>query len=376
MDKPELSSYSKAGMYEASCMGPGPRERTSEGDGRRPAGSQCQQVVCGGKSQLSDLNSPYTDQAERPKEVEKEAGKAGMYEASCMGPGPRERTSEGDGRRPAGSQCQQVVCGGKSQLSDLNSPYTDQAERPKEVEKEAGEFAGVVTQKVFQQKGEDCEECKKMKEKIRGLEARIHALLSKAMSMHKHSENMNDCWRLSAVLQRYDMLRLHEWEKFRSSEVPILTYSNGRKIIQELFDACEMDLQCRMNNIFGVLEIPASNDTTIDSKHGMTQQMRDILKYAYSQNHLKFYSSVLTGGDQRNHTQRRFIMECCQVYCLLRLQDSPIKVEWCLEERSEKYLEHVDKKSLEHWRKRVGLLWPILKSGEQVIRKGVIYDKK
>nr|XP_013802755.1 PREDICTED: uncharacterized protein LOC106488420 isoform X1 [Apteryx mantelli mantelli] len=215
-----------------------------------------------------------------------------------------------------------------------------------------------------------------MKENNRDLEARLRVLLSKAMSMLKHSENMNDCWCLSAVLQRYDMLRPPEWEKFRSSESPCLKYSTGRKMIKKLFDACEMDLQHRMNKVFELLEIPALNDTTIDSKQGLTQQMRDILKYAYSQNNLKFYSDVVSDCDQRNYIQTCFMMECCKVYCLLRLQDSPIKAEWCLEEHSEKYLEHGDKKGLEHCRKKVALPWPLLKSGEQVIRKGVIYDKK
>lgn len=55
--------------------------------------------------------------------------------------------------------------------------------------------------------------------------------MSKAMSMHKKSENINDPWHLSAVLKMYDMLRLHDWEKFKSSSSS-LAYEKGRSIIK------------------------------------------------------------------------------------------------------------------------------------------------
>ncbi|XP_025924937.1 uncharacterized protein LOC112967713 [Apteryx rowi] len=254
-----------------------------------------------------------------------------MPEALCMGPDPRERTSEGDGRRPAGSQWQQAVWGSKSEISCLKTPCADQAERPKEVEKEAG-----------------------------------------------HSED----FRISSSIGVIPLLSQcpstsEETSQKKSLSENFLEWSPKKCFSRKkLFDACEMDLQHRMNKVFELLEIPALNDTTINSKQGLTQQMRDILKYAYSQNNLKFYSDVVSDCDQRNYIQTCFMMECCKVYCLLRLQDSLIKAEWCLEEHSEKYLEHVDKKGLEHCRKKVALPWPLLKSGEQVIRKGVIYDKK
>lgn len=51
------------------------------------------------------------------------------------------------------------------------------------------------------------------------------------MSMHKQSENMNDPSRLSAVVQSYEILRLHDWEKFKKYSTN-MTYKNGRSIIK------------------------------------------------------------------------------------------------------------------------------------------------
>lgn len=52
------------------------------------------------------------------------------------------------------------------------------------------------------------------------------------MSMHKQSEDMNDPLRLTAVLEMYEMLRLREWEKFRSSSLSSLPYKAGSSIIK------------------------------------------------------------------------------------------------------------------------------------------------
>lgn len=39
------------------------------------------------------------------------------------------------------------------------------------------------------------------------------------------------------------------------------------------------------------------------------------------------------------------------------------------------HLEHVDKKDEVHW-KKASLLWPIMKRGEEIIVKGVVWDQK
>ncbi|KFV56440.1 hypothetical protein N328_03653, partial [Gavia stellata] len=174
-------------------------------------------------------------------------------------------------------------------------------------------------------------------------------LLSKAMGMHKNSENMNDPSRLSAVLQMYEMLRLHDWEKLRSSTASYLTYKNGSTVIfalQKLFDASEKDIQQRITNVFEVLDIPPSNDAMTNSKQRMIQEIRNLFRYSYYQNHSEFYSKIVmqAGFDLKTAIQRQFTLQCCKTYCLLLLQDPPVKAEWNLQESSIEYLEHVDKK--------------------------------
>ncbi|KAM9293446.1 uncharacterized protein RDI95_003062 isoform 2-T2 [Morus bassanus] len=229
-----------------------------------------------------------------------------------------------------------------------------------------------VTQKKLQKK----EEYKKLKEKIKELEARNKELLSKAMGMHKHSENMNDPSHLSAVLQMYEMLRLRDWERLRSSTDSYLTYKTGSSIIKKLFDACEKDLEQRTNNVIEVLEISPSNDAMINSKQIM-QQIRNLFRYSYYQNHSDFYSKIVmqAGVDAKTAFQEQFILNCCKIYCLLLLQDPPVTAVWNLQESPRQYLEHVDKKGWEHWRKPA-FLWPIMKCGDQVIVKGVVWDEK
>ncbi|PKU48955.1 hypothetical protein llap_608 [Limosa lapponica baueri] len=169
--------------------------------------------------------------------------------------------------------------------------------------------------------------------------------LSKMMSMHKNSENMNDPFRLSAVLKMYETLRLHEWKKFR--RVSSLTYKSGSKIIKKLFDACEKDIQQRTTNIFGVLDIPPSNDAMTNSKQEVMQERRNLFRYSYNQNDSKIYHNIIT--------------------------DPPVKAVWNLYEMH--CLEHVDKKGSEHW-ENPAFLWPIMKCGEQLMVKGVVWDEK
>ncbi|XP_069710985.1 uncharacterized protein [Phaenicophaeus curvirostris] len=233
-----------------------------------------------------------------------------------------------------------------------------------------GAFPGYVVQKELQEKEE---ENKKLKERVKDLEARNEELLSKVMSMHKHSEDMNDPSRLSAVLQMYEKFRLHEWEKFRTTSS--LTYKKGSIIIKRLFDACEEDIQQRKLNLFEVLGIPPCNETMTNSNQGIMQEIRNILRYSYYQNQSEFYHKIVMQAsiDPKTTIQKEFTMQCCRIYCLLLLQDSPLKAVWNLQEL--KYLEHVDKKGYEYWRKPT-LLWPIIKCGEQVVVKGVVWDEK
>ncbi|KFQ77212.1 hypothetical protein N337_12648, partial [Phoenicopterus ruber ruber] len=183
---------------------------------------------------------------------------------------------------------------------------------------------------------------------------RNKALLSQAMGMHKDSENMNDPSRLSVVLQMYEMLRLRDWEKLRSSSASYLTYEIGSSIIkvcvvfalQKLFDACEKDIQHRITNILEVLDIPPSNDAMTNTKQRMMQEIRNILKYSYYQNHPEFYSKIImqAGFDPKIAIQTQFMLQCCKTYCLLLLQDPPVEAVWNLQEDLTQYLEHVDKK--------------------------------
>lgn len=39
-----------------------------------------------------------------------------------------------------------------------------------------------------------------------------------------------------------------------------------------------------------------------------------------------------------------------------------------------RYLEHVDKKDVAHW--KTPLLWPIMKHGEEIIVKGLVWDQR
>ncbi|KFW87273.1 hypothetical protein N305_13956, partial [Manacus vitellinus] len=173
-------------------------------------------------------------------------------------------------------------------------------------------------------------------------------LLSKAMAMHKHSEDMNDPSRLSAVLQRYKMFRLREWEKIRISTSHRWTYEQGTVgfALQRLFDACEEDLQQRTADIFKVLGIPPSNDTMTNSKQGIMREIRNLFGQSCYQNHSEIYSEIVKKAGIHAETviQSQFLLQCCRTYCLLLLQDPPVKAEWNAEGRLTEDLEHVDKK--------------------------------
>ncbi|XP_050181264.1 uncharacterized protein LOC126645181 [Myiozetetes cayanensis] len=234
-----------------------------------------------------------------------------------------------------------------------------------------GAFPGKAVRKDLQEENE------KLKGEIKKLEARNAELLSKAMAMHKHSEDMNDPSRLTAVLQRYEMLQLHEWEKVRTSTPHPWTYEQGSHVIKRLFDACEEDLQQRTADIFTVLGIPPSNDTMTNSKQGIMREIRNLFGQSCYQNYSEVYREIVkkAGVHAETAIQSHFILQCCRIYCLLLLQDPPVKAEWNTEGRSAEDLEHVDKKDVMYWKKPV-FLWPIMKRGEQTILRGVVWDEK
>ncbi|KAK2512672.1 hypothetical protein Q9233_015958, partial [Columba guinea] len=224
------------------------------------------------------------------------------------------------------------------QISNPHPPYQEGHRRHEEA------FPGGMTQKELQEN----EELKKVKEKNKELQARIQQLLSKVMGMHEKSENINDPSHLSAVLKMYEMLRLHDWEKFRSFSFG-LTYKRGRSIIEKLFEACEKDIQQRTAKIFEVIGIPASNDAMTNSEQGLMQAIRSVFRYSYYKNDSEFYSEII--------------------------MEPPVEAVWKIEESSWQDLEHVDKTDRELWRKPV-CLWPIMKCGKQVIVKGVVWESQ
>lgn len=197
---------------------------------------------------------------------------------------------------------------------------------------------------IQQQKEEEIEMLKKH---TRKLEARIQELLAKAMAMHQHSEDINDPLRLSAVLERYEMLRLQEWEKVRSCYH--WTYADCSGVIKKLFDACEKDIQQRTDAILKVLDFPLWNN---DSTQVMMPDIMKLFRLHYHQN---------------------------PMVCMKIFQDPPVKAEWNMNrnylEQNKNYLEHVDKKDEVNWR-RARLLWPIMKRGEELIVKGVVWEPK
>ncbi|XP_039581277.1 uncharacterized protein LOC120510000 [Passer montanus] len=223
-----------------------------------------------------------------------------------------------------------------------------------------------LPERVIQILHKEKEENEMLKEKTKKLEERIQELLAKVMAMHQHSEDINDPSRLSAVLERYEMLRLQEWEKVRSSMPHRWTYEEGSCTIRKVFDACEKDIQQRTEDILKVLYIPPSNKVVM-------QDLMKLFRQHYHQNSM-VYDQIVQEADVhiRTESETQFLLQCCQIYCLLLLQDPPVKAEWRMNRR---HVEHVDKKDVMHW-KKVSLLWPIMKCGEEIIVKGVVWDQR
>ncbi|XP_065418746.1 uncharacterized protein LOC103306474 isoform X2 [Chrysemys picta bellii] len=210
----------------------------------------------------------------------------------------------------------------------------------------------IVSAEEFRQKEE---ECKKLKEEKRALQQKLNHVLANAMESHTCSENLNDPCPLSAVLGMYDRLRTHEWEKARcaaSGSVFPMTYEKGGTIIKAVFSICEEELSQRLEQIFEPLEIPVSKETTslFDSQQ-----------------------PVLSPDLQKFQPLVKFTAECYKIYCLLLLQNPPIKPVWPANRIHTDFIEHVDNKEIESCMP-ITFLWPVLTYGGKVIRNGVIYD--
>ncbi|TFK07282.1 G protein-activated inward rectifier potassium channel 4 [Platysternon megacephalum] len=245
------------------------------------------------------------------------------------------------------------------------------------------ELSKMVSAEAFHQKEE---ECKKLKEEKRALEQKLNRVLSNAMGSHTCSENLNDPCRLSAVLGMYDRLRTHEWEKAKcaasGSAFPMM-YEKGSTIIKTVFSICEEELSQRMDRIFELLEIPVSKETTslCDSQQlppGLATDIKNHLKNLYFNYGEDFYQAkiwpVLSPDLEKFQPLVKFTAECYKIYCLLLLQNPPIKAVWPTNRRiPTAYTEHVDNKVIESCMS-ITFLWPVLTCGEKMIRKGVIYD--
>ncbi|XP_035191235.1 uncharacterized protein LOC118171885 [Oxyura jamaicensis] len=359
MDGPGFFSYNQMGMH-GETMDTYPREMTSEAD-REILNAPWQKSACGNTTSRTEaLNH---DVLERLEKVEKELSETRVW------------------RNNVEAQLQFLKnCNRQSTVSDLSKMQeTSKLDPPYNQQQESSwvAFPGKVTQKEL----EENEEYQRMKERVKQLEARNHDLLSKMMSMHKQSEDMNDPSRLSAVLEWYEMVRLRDWEKCRISSTN-MTYKNGRTIIQKLFDACEKYIEKRKNDIFNVLDISSSNyayksQEFANYKQELTPIVTKLLRNAYCQHYSDFYKKITKQAcvTLENDTQKQFAQQCCRVYCLMLLQEPPVKAVWHTQEILPQYVEHVDRKDFEHC-KKVELLWPILKSGEDVIVKGVVWDLK
>ncbi|XP_031456179.1 uncharacterized protein LOC116233418 isoform X2 [Phasianus colchicus] len=237
--------------------------------------------------------------------------------------------------------------------------------------------SGSITQKEFPEKEEYEKNIRILKERIGDLEARNEKLLSKVMSMHKQSENMNDPFRLSAVLDMYRMLKLREWGKCWSSSAR-LSYSKASNIIKKLFDACEKDIEKRKTGILEILGFTSSHDAGNTCKQELMPDIMKLLRYGYYHNDSGI-NKITKQADVplKNINQEQFALMCCRVYCLLLLQDSPVKAVWNIHECSLHCLEHVDQQDLKHYkREELQILWPMLTNGGNVIERGVVWNEK
>ncbi|XP_024068899.1 uncharacterized protein LOC112115909 isoform X2 [Terrapene carolina triunguis] len=158
------------------------------------------------------------------------------------------------------------------------------------------------------------------------------------------------------VLDMYNGLRTHEWEKAKcaaSGSAFPMTYEKGSTIIKAVFSICEEELSQRLERIFELLEIPVSKKTTslFDSKQlppGLAREIKNHLKNLYFNYGEDFYQA--------------------------KSRNPPIKAVWPTEERIPiSCIQHVDNKNVEDGMP-LNFLWPVLACGRLVYKKAVIYD--
>ncbi|XP_068858288.1 probable DNA double-strand break repair Rad50 ATPase isoform X2 [Aphelocoma coerulescens] len=375
METSDASGYRREWM-EGQCEDSDPRKTTAEGS-RHISDTSQQPSVYGGQTSILKERSEMMKEMdekirkemfERMKEMDNKIRKEMFERMKEMDDKIRkemfEMTKEMDDKiRKEMFEMMKEMDNEKITLTDpINTPL----HLP---ESYSRAFPGRAI-KIQQQKKDEYEV---LKEKNKNLESRYQELLAKTMSMHQHSEDINDPLRLSAVLQRYEMLQLQQWEKVRSSMPCYWTYEQGRCIIKKLFDACEKDIQQRTDDILKALAIPLWNNAVIEET---MRAIRKLFRQPYYQNYPKVHSKIVQEADiltgAENETESQFLLQCCQIYCLLLLQDPPVKAEWKMNRR---YLEHVDKKDPVYW-KNPSLLWPIMKRGEDVVAKGVVWDQR
>ncbi|XP_048157703.1 uncharacterized protein LOC125325055 isoform X3 [Corvus hawaiiensis] len=345
METSNASGYRREWM-EGQCEDSDPRKTTAEGS-RHTSDTSQQPSVYGGQTSIPKERSEMMKEMdekirkemfERMKEMDNKIRKEMFESMKEMDDKIRKemfkRMKEMDDKiRKEMFQMTKKMDNEKITLTDpINTPLhlPDSYSRA---------FPGRAIQ-IQQQKEEEYEV---LKEKNKNLESRYQELLAKTMSMHQHSEDINDPLRLSAVLERYEMLQLQQWEKVRSSMPCRWTYEQGRRIIKKLFDACEKDIQQRTDDILKALDIPLWNKALTEET---MREIRKLFRQPYYQNYPKVHSEIV--------------------------QDPPVKAEWKMNRR---YLEHVDKKDPVYW-KNPSLLWPIMKHGEDVVVKGVVWDQR
>ncbi|XP_067415152.1 uncharacterized protein [Emydura macquarii macquarii] len=268
---------------------------------------------------------------------------------------------------------------------EMNARFESLEKRIQVLEEELSfrEHSTMVSAEEFHQKEKECE---KLKEEKRAIEKRLEHVLANAMKSHKFSENLNDPCRESVVLEMYDRLTRHEWEKAKyaaSGSAFPMTYERSSTIIKAVFNKCEEDLSQKMRPIFELLQIPISNETTslFDSEQlslGLVREIKNHLKNLYFNYREDFYQAMsgpLFSPDlQKFHPLVKFAAESYKIYCLLLLQNPPIRAVWYTQERiPTACVEHVDKKDLDD-RMPLNFLWPVLACEGKVLRQGVVYD--
>ncbi|XP_025042885.2 uncharacterized protein LOC102445507 isoform X3 [Pelodiscus sinensis] len=188
---------------------------------------------------------------------------------------------------------QQMKCLEDKLRSEMNARFEGIEKRLHFLEENRRDLSRMVSAQVFHQKEEEYQKLKKEKEV---LEQRLHHILAKAMESHKFSENLNDPCRLSAVLEMYDRLRTHEWEKAKCAARLSgfsMTYKDGGTIIKAVFTKCEGMLSQRMDQIRKLLECPVLKETTTQQLSlELAQDIKNHLKNLYFKLGEDFYQSL------------------------------------------------------------------------------------